>query len=63
MLYIIMVVVLQALITLTLLLYLIKNRESVLNMLLLYIGVVALDMGYELNPKAELQEITRRRER
>lgn len=42
-----MVVVLQALITLTLLLYLIKNRESVLNMLLLYIGVVALDMGYE----------------
>ncbi|MDN3694413.1 helix-turn-helix transcriptional regulator [Chryseobacterium tructae] len=47
MLYIIMVVVLQALITLTLLLYLIKNRESVLNMLLLYIGVVALDMGYE----------------
>lgn len=47
MLYIIMVVVLQALITLTLLLSLIKNRESVLNMLLLYIGVVALDMGYE----------------
>ena len=47
MLYIIMVVVLQALITLTLLLYLIKNRESVMNMLLLYIGVVALDMGYE----------------
>lgn len=47
MLYIIMVVVLQALITLTLLMSLIKNRESVLNMLLLYIGVVALDMGYE----------------
>ncbi|TZF95312.1 AraC family transcriptional regulator [Chryseobacterium panacisoli] len=47
MLYIIMVVVLQALITLTLLLSLIKNRESVLNMLLLYIGVVTLDMGYE----------------
>ncbi|CAI8901719.1 helix-turn-helix domain-containing protein [Chryseobacterium sp. IT-36CA2] len=47
MLYIIMVVVLQALITLTLLISLIKNRESVLNMLLLYIGVVALDMGYE----------------
>lgn len=47
MLYIIMVVVLQALITLTLLLYLIRNRESILNMLLLYIGVVALDMGYE----------------
>lgn len=42
-----MVVVLQALITLSLLLSLIKNRESVLNMLLLYIGVVALDMGYE----------------
>jgi AraC-like DNA-binding protein len=42
-----MVVVLQALITLTLLMSLIKNRESVLNMLLLYIGVVALDMGYE----------------
>ncbi|WP_426480514.1 helix-turn-helix domain-containing protein [Chryseobacterium sp. R2ACT005] len=47
MLYIIMVVVLQALITLTLLIFLIKNRESVLNMLLLYIGVVTLDMGYE----------------
>ncbi|MCW1963124.1 AraC family transcriptional regulator [Chryseobacterium viscerum] len=47
MLYIIMVVVLQALITLTLLISLIKNRESVLNMLLLYIGVVTLDMGYE----------------
>jgi len=47
MLYIIMVVVLQALITLTLLMYLIRNRESVLNMLLLYIGVVTLDMGYE----------------
>ncbi|MDR3022559.1 helix-turn-helix domain-containing protein [Chryseobacterium sp.] len=47
MLYITMVVVLQALITLTLLMSLIKNRESVLNMLLLYIGVVALDMGYE----------------
>ncbi|MBB6329164.1 AraC-like DNA-binding protein [Chryseobacterium sediminis] len=47
MLYIIMVVVLQALITLTLLMSLIKNRESVLNMLLLYIGVVTLDMGYE----------------
>lgn len=47
MLYIIMVVVLQALITLTLLLSLIKNRESVLNMLLLYVCVVALDMGYE----------------
>lgn len=42
-----MVVVLQALITLTLLMSLIKNRESVLNMLLLYIGVVTLDMGYE----------------
>ena len=42
-----MVVVLQALITITLLISLIKNRESVLNMLLLYIGVVALDMGYE----------------
>lgn len=47
MLYIIMVVVLQALITLTLLMSLIRNRESVLNMLLLYIGVVTLDMGYE----------------
>lgn len=47
MLYIIIVVVLQALITLTLLMSLIKNRESVLNMLLLYIGVVTLDMGYE----------------
>ncbi|WP_343660741.1 helix-turn-helix transcriptional regulator [Chryseobacterium sp.] len=47
MLYIIMVVVLQALITLTLLISLIKNRESVLNMLLLYIGIVTLDMGYE----------------
>jgi len=47
MLYIIMVVVLQALITITLLMSLIKNRESVLNMLLLYIGVVTLDMGYE----------------
>ncbi|CAM2901586.1 hypothetical protein DRF59_06280 [Chryseobacterium flavum] len=47
MLYIIMVVVLQALITLTLLMYLIRNRESVLNMLLLYIIVVVLDMGYE----------------
>ncbi|EFK35838.1 transcriptional regulator, AraC family [Chryseobacterium gleum ATCC 35910] len=42
-----MVVVLQALITLTLLMSLIRNRESVLNMLLLYIGVVTLDMGYE----------------
>ncbi len=42
-----MVVVLQALITITLLISLIKNRESVLNMLLLYIGVVTLDMGYE----------------
>ncbi|REC75519.1 helix-turn-helix transcriptional regulator [Chryseobacterium rhizosphaerae] len=47
MLYIIMVVVLQALITLTLLISLIRNRESVLNMLLLYIVVVTLDMGYE----------------
>ncbi|MBV8324952.1 helix-turn-helix transcriptional regulator [Chryseobacterium sp.] len=47
MLYIIMVVVLQALITLTLLMCLIKNRESVLNMLLLYIIVVSMDMGYE----------------
>ncbi|WP_374463678.1 helix-turn-helix domain-containing protein [Chryseobacterium sp.] len=47
MLYIIMVVVLQALITLTLLMSLIRNRESVLNMQLLYIGVVTLDMGYE----------------
>lgn len=47
MLYIIMVVVVQALITITLLMSLIKNRESVLNMLLLYIAVVTLDMGYE----------------
>ncbi|ATL43593.1 helix-turn-helix domain-containing protein [Elizabethkingia sp. HX WHF] len=47
MLYIIMVVMLQALITLALLMCLIKNRKSLLNMLLLYILVVVLDMGYE----------------
>jgi AraC-like DNA-binding protein len=47
MLYILMVVILQALITLAVLLCLAKNRKSFHNMLLLYILTVLVDMGYE----------------
>lgn len=47
MLYILMVVILQAVITLTVLLCLAKNRKSFHNMLLLYIVTVVTDMGYE----------------
>lgn len=47
MLYILMVVILQAVITLAVLLCLAKNRKSFHNMLLLYIVTVVVDMGYE----------------
>ncbi|PIF45427.1 helix-turn-helix protein [Chryseobacterium sp. 52] len=47
MLYILMVVILQAVITLAVLLCLARNRKSFHNMLLLYILTVVLDMGYE----------------
>ncbi|MBK1897616.1 AraC family transcriptional regulator [Chryseobacterium paridis] len=42
-----MVVILQAIITLAVLLFLAQNRKSFHNMLLLYILTVVLDMGYE----------------
>lgn len=47
MLYILMVVILQAIITLAVLLFLVQNRKSFQSMLLLYIATVVLDMGYE----------------
>ncbi|ASK30254.1 hypothetical protein CEY12_09060 [Chryseobacterium sp. T16E-39] len=47
MLSILMVVILQAIITLAVLLFLAQNRKSFHNMLLLYILTVVLDMGYE----------------
>ncbi|KFF12163.1 hypothetical protein IW15_11415 [Chryseobacterium soli] len=47
MLYIFIVVILQAFITLAVLLCLAQNRNSFHNMLLLYIVTVVLDMGYE----------------
>lgn len=47
MLYILMVVILQAIITLAVLHFLVQNRKSFQSMLLLYIVTVVLDMGYE----------------